>query len=85
MANVVFKSFQEASAFSKSLSMAIKASTTIIRDGDTWWVDDPRTGHDTNQRDYFPCLRKITPACYSGGKQKAEQTQLRTDGIYCCR
>jgi len=49
MANVIFKSFQEASAFSKSLSMAIKASTSIKRDGDTWWVDDPRTGHDTSR------------------------------------
>jgi len=48
MANVKFHSFQEASTFSKNLSMTIKASTSIKRDGNTWLVDDPRTGHDTS-------------------------------------
>ena len=49
MAKVIFKTFQEAAAYSKNLSMTIKTSTAIIRDGDTWWVDDPRTEQGISQ------------------------------------
>lgn len=49
MAKAIFKTFLEASAFSKNLAMTIKASTSIKRDGDTWYVDDPRTGQGTIQ------------------------------------
>ena len=49
MAKVIFKTFQEAAVFSKSLSMTIKASTFVKRDGDTWFVDDPRSEQVASQ------------------------------------
>lgn len=45
MARVEFKTFREASAFSKKLSQDISASSSIKKDGDIWWVDDPRIEH----------------------------------------
>ena len=42
MARVEFNTFPEATEFSKRLSIAIKAMTIVHRNGQTWWVDDPR-------------------------------------------
>lgn len=49
MTRAIFKTFKEAAAYSKNLSVTIKASTSVKRDGDIWWVDDPRTEKTVSQ------------------------------------
>jgi hypothetical protein len=51
MAKVIFKTFQEAAAYSKNLSMTINATTAVRRECDTWCVDDPRIEQGISQPD----------------------------------
>lgn len=43
MPKIIFKTFQEASAFAKNLAITIKTSASIKRDGNAWYVEDPRS------------------------------------------
>jgi len=42
MAKVTFTTFLEASEYSKQLAMALKTGSAVHREGNVWWVDDPR-------------------------------------------
>lgn len=48
MAKVIFNTFLEACEFSKNLAMATKTPSTINRDCDSWWIDDPRIEQFSN-------------------------------------
>ncbi len=43
MARVEFTTFQEASDFSRKLSITLRVATAIHRESNIWWVEDPRT------------------------------------------
>lgn len=47
MPKIIFKTFQEASAFAKNLAMTNKASASVKRDGDIWYIEDPRAEQGT--------------------------------------
>ncbi len=47
MPRIDFNTFKEASSYSKSLATTLTITTAIHRDGNSWWVDDPRVEHST--------------------------------------
>lgn len=55
MAKVIFHTFQEASVFSKHLAMTTMTTTTIHRDGDSWWVDGPSIDNIDTANVADPC------------------------------
>lgn len=56
MTRVEFNSFLEASEFSKKLSISIRSTTIVHRDGEIWWVDDPRVKRDNSDLSANPTV-----------------------------
>jgi len=44
MGKVIFHTYSEALKCSKQLAMDTRTSVKINKDGNTWWIDDPRDG-----------------------------------------
>ena len=76
MPKIIFKTFQEASAFAKNLAMTNKASASVKRDGDIWYIEDPRAEQGT-----AGTAEPInTPAKVAAPAQDVHSTKYDADG-----
>lgn len=65
MAKVLFDSFQEASAFSKDLAMSSKTTCAVRKDGNRWYVDDPRVLENSSSGFNTDGIHHLTGTKYS--------------------
>lgn len=76
MPKIIFKTFQEASVFAKNLAMTIKSSASVKRDGDIWYIEDPRAEQGT-----AGTAEPInTPAKVAAPAQDVHSTKYDADG-----
>ncbi|MBW6474146.1 MAG: hypothetical protein K0B14_13555 [Anaerolineaceae bacterium] len=58
MGKVIFHTYSEALQCTKQLAMDTRTSVKINKDGNTWWIDDPRDGLDANDGDVTRDMKK---------------------------